>query len=91
VGNGATTVVLVAEVARTWPSRTPLRLKLTAGRPKPKLAKPFPVIVKVEGGEARSIGFGVIELTLGGVRVSLTVSEVLPTSAQQQVPEAVWL
>src|SRR5262245_35534179 len=62
-GYGTVRVVLVIEVARTWPSKTPLRVKLIAGRPKPKLAKPFPVSVKLVGGEARSIGLGVIELT----------------------------
>ena len=64
------------------PSLTPLRVKLTAGKPKPKLAKPFPVRVKLAGGEARSTGLGVIELIPGGIRVSLTVSEVLPTNPQ---------
>ncbi len=64
-------------------------MKLAAGRPKPRLAKPLPLRVKPDGGAARSIGLGVIEFTLGGVRVSLTVSEVLPTNPQ--VPEPVWL
>ena len=54
VGKGTTSVVLVTEVARTAANRTPLRMKLTAGRPKPRLAKPLPVMVKLAGGEARS-------------------------------------
>jgi len=68
-----------------------LRIKLTAGRPKPKSAKPFPVIVKLADGEARSIGLGVIELTPGGFvfLVSLTVSEVLQTRPQLLVPPPV--
>src|SRR6266511_654604 len=64
MGNGTTRVVFDTEVARTWPSRVPLRVKLATGRPKPKLAKPFPVRVKLAGGgEARSTGLGVIALT----------------------------
>ena len=59
----------------------PLRMKLATGRPKPESTKPPPVMVKLAGEAARSIGFGVMELTPGGGgagRVSLTVSEVLP-------------
>ena len=79
-------VVLVTEVTRTWPRLVPLRTKLTTGKPKPRLAKPLPVIVKLAGGEARSTGLGVMELTPGGGRVSLTVSEVLPTRLQLLCP-----
>jgi hypothetical protein len=46
------------------------------GKPKPEFVKPPPVMVKLAGGEARSIGLGVMELT---PRVSLTVSEMVPT------------
>src|SRR5215475_8148571 len=84
-------VVLVTEVTRTWPRLVPLRTKLTTGKPKPKFAKPLPVIVKLAGGVARSIGLGVMELTPGGGRVSLTVSEVLPTRPQLLFPDPVWL
>ena len=77
-GNGTTRVVLVIEVARTWPSLTPLRVKLTAGNPKPKLAKPFPVRVKLAGGEARSTGLGVIELTLVVNPVTVTEAPAPP-------------
>ena len=79
-------VVLVTEVTRTWPRLVPLRTKLTTGKPKPKFANPLPVIVKLAGGEARSTGLGVMELTPGGGRVSLTVSEVLPTRPQLLFP-----
>src|SRR5262250_672638 len=83
-------VVLVTEVTRTCPRLVPLRTKLTTGKPKPKFAKPLPVIVKLAGGEARSTGFGVMELTPGGGRVSLTVSEVLPTRPQLLFPDLGW-
>jgi hypothetical protein len=53
------------------------------GKPKPESVKPLPAMVKVAGGEARSIGLGVMELT---PRVSLTVSEVVPTRVKVLVP-----
>ena len=84
-------VVFVTEVARTWPRLVPFRTKLTTGKPKPKFANPLPLMVKLGGGEARSMGFGVMELTPGAGRVSLTVSEVLPTRPQLLVPDPVWL
>ena len=62
---------------------------MTTGKPKPKLAKPFPTMVKFAGGEARSMGLGVIELTLGPGRVSLTVSDVEPTREKEL--ELIWL
>ena len=55
-----------------------MRTKFTTGRPKPRFAKPLPVIVKLAGGVARSIGFGVMPLTPGTGRVSVTVSVALP-------------
>src|SRR5437867_2403309 len=79
VGYGAVNVVLpLSPVARACAIKTPLRTKFTTGRPKPRLAKPLPVIVKLAGGVARSIGFGVMPLTPGAGRVSVTVSVALP-------------
>src|SRR2546425_8107446 len=53
-------------------------MKFTIGRPKPRFAKPLPVIVKLAGGVARSIELGVMPLTPGTGRVSVTVSVALP-------------
>ena len=81
LGNGIVRLVLVAEVARVAAMMVPLRMKLTTARPKPEFTKPPPVMVKLVGGAARSMGFGVMALTPGwggGGRVSLTVSVVLP-------------
>ena len=93
VGNGIVRFVLVPELARDWARIAPLLLvKLATDRPKPRFAKPLPVITKLAGAEARSIGFGVMELTPGGDgggRVSLTVRAVLPTRLQLFDP--VWL
>src|SRR5262245_32508598 len=80
VGNGIVRLVLVPELARDWARTVPLLLvKLATDKPKPKLVNPPPVIVKLVGGVAKSMGLGVMELTLGAGRVSLTVSEVVPT------------
>src|SRR5262245_49986455 len=46
------------------------RVKFTTGRPKPRLAKPLPVTVKVAGGAARSIVLGTIESTPGAMPVT---------------------
>ena len=54
----------VRAVARAWASTTPPRVKFTAGRPKPRFPKISPVIMKVAGGLARSIGVGVIPVTV---------------------------
>ena len=62
VGKGTTSVVPVIDEARAWARTEPLRVKLTTGKPNPRLANPAPVIVKLAGGEARSTGLGVIEL-----------------------------
>ena len=76
VGNGTVSVVLpVIAVARAWPSTALPRAKFTTGRPKPWLAKPLPVIVKVVGGDIRSIVLGVIVLTPGTIRVSVTADD----------------
>jgi hypothetical protein len=48
-------------------------VKLATGKPKPKLAKPFPVSVKLAGGEARYTRFGVSELT--AVVIPLTTTD----------------
>ena len=64
----------------------PLRVKLMTGKPKPEFVKPLPAMVKLAGGVARSTGLGVMELTPGAGRVSLTVSEVVPTSIKLFVP-----
>src|SRR2546428_252733 len=53
-------------------------MKFTTGRPKPRFAKPLPVIVKLAGGVATSIELGVMPLTPGTGRVSVTVSAALP-------------
>jgi hypothetical protein len=52
----------------------------------PKSLKPLPATVKFAGGEAKSTGLGVIELTLGGGVESVTVSEVLPARLQSEGP-----
>src|SRR5262249_9769760 len=78
VGNGTVNVLPEEPVARACAITVPLRTKLTTGRPKPRFAKPYPVIVKLAGGVARSIGFGVMPLTPGAGRVSVTVSVALP-------------
>ena len=59
-------------------------MKFTTGRPKPRFAKPLPVIVKLAGGAARSIVLGVMPLT---PRVSFTVSEALPIRVKVDVLE----
>jgi len=82
--------VLVPELARDWARIAPLLLvKLATDRPKPKLLNPLPVIVKLAGDEARSIGLGVMELTPGGGVLLLTVRVVLPRRLQLFDP--VWL
>src|SRR6476620_8627047 len=89
VGYGTVKLVDEPAVARAWAMARPLRTKLTTGNPKPRLAKPFPAIVNEAGGEARSIGLGVMELTPGPGRVSLIVSEVVPRSVKVLAP--LWL
>jgi len=64
VGNGTVNVVLpVSAVARACASKVEPRMKFTTGRPKPTLAKPLPVMVKLAGGIASEIGSGLIALT----------------------------
>src|SRR3989442_1279576 len=72
-------------------------MKFTIGRPKPRFAKPLPVIVKLAGGVARSIELGVMPLTPGTGRVSVTVSAALPIRlkgaplpASCQTPASTW-
>src|SRR5262249_57472594 len=79
VGNGTVNVVPpVSAVARACAIKVVPRMKFTTGRPKPRSANPEPVIVKLAGGDARSIELGLIPLTLGPGRESLTVSAALP-------------
>src|SRR5882724_11598015 len=79
VGNGTVKVVLpLSAVARACAIKVLPRMKFTTGRPKPRFAKPLPVIVKVAGGSARSIGLGLTPFTPGTGRVSVTVSVALP-------------
>src|SRR3989442_929647 len=64
VGKGTVSVVPpVRAVARACASSMVPRMKFTIGRPKPRFAKPLPVIVKLAGGGARSIELGVMPLT----------------------------
>src|SRR5207249_777528 len=77
--NGTVSVVVpVSVVARSCASRVELRMKLTTGSPKPRFAKAVPVMVKLAGGLARSTTLGLIALTPGTGRVSVTVSPRVP-------------
>ena len=88
VGNGSVRVVLpVSAVALAWAIKVVPRMKFTTGRPKPRFAKPLPVIVKLAGGVAKSIVFGVIPLTPPTGRVSFTVSVALPIRVKVGVLE----
>src|SRR5260370_150546 len=69
---GAVEGIRDSSVAGVRTSAVPMWVKLMTGKPKPELVKPPPAMMKLAGGEARSIGLGVMELT---PRVSLTVSE----------------
>src|SRR5437899_5786405 len=74
VGKGTVSVVpQVRAVGRACARSVVPRMKFTIGRPKPRFAKPLPVIVKLAGGVARSIELGVMPLTPGTGRVSVTV------------------
>ncbi len=75
MGKGTVSVVLpVMAVARAWARTVVPRVKFTTGRPKPRFAKPLPLMVKPGGGVARSTEPGVIVLTPGGGVVLMTVS-----------------
>src|SRR5262247_2575632 len=88
VGNGTVKVVPpVSAVARACAIKVVPRMKFTTGRPKPRSANPEPVIVKLAGGDARSIELGLIPLTLGPGRESLTVSAALPARLKVGVLE----
>src|SRR6267142_4968450 len=83
VGYGTVSEVLpLIAMARACPSTAPLRVKFTTGGPKPWLMKPPPATVNVAGALARSMGFGVMPVTHGGVQglESETVSVMLPMS-----------
>src|SRR5437762_3014512 len=79
VGNGTVRVVRSEErrVGKEASSVLP-RTQFTTSRPKPRCAKPLPVIVNAAGGSARSTTLGLIPLTIGTGRVSVTVSVALP-------------
>ena len=90
--NGTVRLVLVPEVARAAARMSPLRVKLTTDNPKPEFTKPPPVIVKLAGGTARSIGLGAIELTaLTDVvdMLNVAVTEVSPLTLSIQIPAPV--
>src|SRR2546422_6784133 len=61
-------------------------MKFTIGRPKPRFAKPLPVIVKLAGGVARSIELGVMPLTPGSVTANIALTVVAALSVTEQVP-----
>ena len=84
VGNGTVSVVAVLAVARACPSNVLPRTKLTKGRPKPTLAKPPPVTVKLAGGAARSMGSGVMLFT--PTPVPETAREAPPAPVKSTVP-----
>src|SRR5256712_9070518 len=90
VGKGTVSVLPpVRAVARACASSVVPRMKFTIGRPKPRFAKPLPVIVKLAGGVARSIELGVMPLTPGSVtaNIALTVVAALSVTVQVLVPE----
>src|SRR2546427_291598 len=87
VGKGTVSVVPpVRAVARACASSVVPRMKFTIGRPKPRFAKPLPVIVKLVGGVARSIELGVMPLTPGAGPVSATESAALPVRQHTVAP-----
>src|SRR2546427_2325211 len=64
VGKGTVSVAVpVSAVARACASSVVPRMKFTIGRPKPRVAKPLPVIVKMAGGGARAVGLGGMTVT----------------------------
>ena|SRR6476469_6908963 len=93
VGYGTVKLVDEPAVARAWAMARPLRTKLTTGNPKPRLAKPFPAIVNEAGGEARSIGLGVMEFTIAAAPVTVAekpappVKVTLPANEPREVGE----
>src|SRR5215813_13282202 len=71
VGNGTVRLVLpVIALARAWAISMPFRVKFATGRPKPRFAKPVPVMVKLAGGATTSTVLGVMLLTPGTVPVT---------------------
>ena len=88
VGNGTVSVMFPASaVARACAIRVPPRVKFTTGRPNPRFAKPPPVIVKLAGGVARSIGLGVMPLTPAMMlKVAVTACAALTVTVQVPVP-----
>src|SRR5882724_5272269 len=91
VGKGIVSVVPpTSAVDRACASSVLPRMKFTTGRPKPRFANPLPVIVKLAGALARSIGFGVMPLTPAAMPVTVTVAspplEVNRTTTELAVP-----
>src|SRR3989442_939933 len=86
VGKGTVSVVPpVRAVARACASSVVPRMKFTIGRPKPRFAKPLPVIVKRAGGVAGSIERGVMPLTPGSVTANIALTVVAALSVTVQV------
>src|SRR5256712_10130575 len=76
-----------ATLFRSASSMVP-RMKFTIGRPKPRFAKPLPVIVKLAGGGARSIELGGMPLTpVSAANVALTLVAALSVTVHVPVPE----
>ena len=80
VGNGTVSVVLpVRAVTRACAIKVPPRMKFTTGRPNPKFAKLAARDREAAPAGSRSrSGSGVMPLTPGTGRVSVTVSVALP-------------
>src|SRR5256712_114831 len=77
-GKGTVKVVFPSRaVARACAIKVLPRMKFTTGRPKPRFAKPLPVMVKLAGGVATSIELGGRPLTPGPGPVSVTVTAAL--------------
>src|SRR5436853_268681 len=87
VETGTVSFPPVSPVALASPTRNPFATKFTTGSPAPRFAKLPPLIVKLFGAAARSIGFGAITAQVVH-RVSCTVRLVLPTRVK---PLSVWL
>src|SRR5262249_32627531 len=86
VGYGTVRVVPpVSAVARACAIKVVPRMKFTTGRPKPQSANPESVIVKLAGGDARSIGFGLLPLSVGAGRVPSPVGVALPPTLKAVV------
>src|SRR5262245_66163510 len=84
VGNGTVRVVLpVSAVARACAINVVPFMKFTTGKPKPRFARPAPVIVNVTGGAPRSIEAGKMPIPR---RESLANNAARPISVKEPVP-----